>query len=118
MDLSNLNKYVQQECYQSPTWAEAIADNVAQEAKYFTVVDAAKGYHQWPLDEESQLFTTFIGHFKYLRAPYGLSSIAEHYNCHTVEAFEGLMGFRQMVDDIVVYDKDIDSHLAHVRPFL
>ena len=60
VDLSHLNKYVQREWYQSPTPAEAVADITAEEAKYFTVVDAAKGYHQCPLDKESQKYTTFI----------------------------------------------------------
>ena len=81
----------------------------AEEAKFFTVIDAMKGYHQCPLDEESQVLTTFItpfGHYKYLRALYGLSSIAEHYNCCMAEAFEGLKGLRRVVDDIVIYDKD------------
>ena len=97
VDLSRLNKYVRRERYQLPTPAEAIADITADEAKYFTVIDAAKGYHQCPLDKESQLYTTFItpfGCFKYLRTPYGLSSIAEHYNKWMAEAFEGLTGFR------------------------
>ena len=62
VDLSRLNKYVQQERYQSPTPAETIADIAAKEAKYFTVVDAVKGYHQCPLDEESQLYTMYIHH--------------------------------------------------------
>ena len=118
VDLSRLNKYVQQERYQSPTPAKAIAEIATEEAKYFTVVDAAKRYHQCPLDEESQLYTTFInpfGCFKYLRAPYGFSSIAEH--C-MAEAFEGLMGFRRIADDIVIYEKDVESHLAHVRQFI
>ena len=56
-----------------------------------------KGYHQCPLDEESQALTTFItpfGHFKYLRALYGLSSIVEYYNCRMAEAFKGLYGFK------------------------
>ena len=85
------------------------------------VINAAKGYHQCPLDEESQLYTTFItpfGRFKYLRAPYGLSSIAEHYNRHMAEAFEGLSAFRRGVDDVVIFDKDKDSHVAHVKQFL
>ena len=70
IDLSCLNRYVWRERYQSPTPAEAIADITADDAKYFTIIDAAKGYHQCSLDEESQLYTTFIalfGRFKYLQ---------------------------------------------------
>ena len=121
VDLSRLNRYVRRERYQSPTPAEAVADIAAEEAKYFTVLDAMKGYHQCPLDEESQVLTTFItpfGRFKYLRAPYGLSSIAEHYNRRMAEAFEGLSGFRRVVDDIVIFDKDKGSHKEHVRQFI
>ena len=88
---------------------DAVADIAAGEALCFTVLDAAKGYHQCPLDEERQLYyTTFItsfGRFKYLRAPYGLSSIAEHYNRRMAEAFEGLTGFCRIVDDIVIFGK-------------
>ena len=89
------------ERYQSPTPAEAVADIVASEAQVFTVLDAKKGYHQCLMDEQSQLLTTFLtpfGRFKYKRAPYGLSSIAEHYNRRMAEAFEGLSGFRRVVD--------------------
>ena len=121
VDLSHLNKYVRRERYQSPTPAEAVADITADEAKYFTIIDAAKGYHQCPLDEASQLYTTFItpfGHFKYLRASYGLSSIAEHYNRRMAEAFEGQTGFRRVVDDVIIYDKDIESHVEHIKQFL
>ena len=85
------------------------------------MIDAAKGYHQCLLDEENQLYTTFItpfGHFKYLRAPYGLSSIAEHYNHRMQEAFEGLSAFCRIVDDVVIYDKDRTSHITHVQQFL
>jgi len=102
----------------SPTPAEAVADIAAQEA---TVIDAMKGYHQCPLAVESQELTTFItpyGRFKYLRAPYGLSSIAEHYNRRMAEALEGLTGYRRIVDDIVIYDKDPQQHVAHVKQFL
>ena len=121
VDLSRLNQYVQRERYMSPTPAEAVADIAAGEAKCFTVLDAAKGYHQCPLDEESQLYTTFITpfwRFKYLRAPFGLSSIAEHYNRRMAEAFEGLIGFRRIVDDIVIFDKDVQTHADHVKQFL
>jgi len=121
VDLSRLNHYVKRERYQSPTPAEAVADISANKAKYFTVIDTAKGYYQCPLDEESQLYTTFItpfGRFMYLRAPYSLSSITEHYNRRMAEAFEGLLAFRRVVDDIVIYDKDKESHITHVKQIL
>ena len=121
VDLSKLNKFVVRERYMSPTPAEAVADIAAKEAKYFTVIDAAKGYHQCPLASESQELTTFItpyGRFKYLRAPYGLSSIAEHYNRCMAEALEGLTGYRRIVDDIVIFDKDPQQHVMHVKQFL
>ena len=67
------------------------------------------------------MYTTFIapfGRFKYLRAPYGLSSIAKHYNRRMAEAFEGLTGFRRIVDDIVIFDKDVQTYADHVKQFL
>ena len=122
VDLSHLNRYVIRERYQSPTPAQAVADIAASEAKIFTtVLDALKGYHQCPLDQESQTLTTFItpfGRYKYLQAPYGISSISEHYNCGMTEAFSGLSGFRRIVDDFVIYDSNITEHINHVKQFL
>ena len=33
-------------------------------------------------------------------------------------SFEGLVGFRHVVDDVVTYDRDIESHMQHVKQFL
>ena len=69
VDLSHHNKYVKRERYQSATPSQAVADIHANHTKIFTKLDAMKGYHQCPLDDESQLLTTFItpfGRFKYL----------------------------------------------------
>ena len=122
VDLSHLNKYVKRARYQCSTPAEAVeADITSHNAKVFTKLDALKGYHQCPLDEDSQLLTTFItpfGRFKYLRAPYGISSISEHYNRRMDEAFSGLTGYRRVVDDILIYDSDSTLHAEHVRQFL
>ena len=119
--LSRLNRFVKCERYQSATPAQAVADISAENAKIFTKLDALKRYHQCPLDEVNQLLTTFItpfGRFKYLRAPYGISLISEHYNRRMDEAFAGLTGYRRIVDDVVIYDSDPSQHLDHVRQFL
>ena len=118
MDLSRLNRYVKRERYQSSTPAQAVADIAAEEAN---PVDVLKGYHQCPLDEASQILTTFItpfGRFQFLRAPFGISSIPEHYNRRMDEAFAGLEGYRRIVDDVVIFDKDKEQHESHVRQFL
>ena len=114
VDLSHLNRFVVRERYQSLTPAQAVADIAASDAKYFTVIDALKGYHQCPLDQHSQPLTTFItpfGRFKYLRAPYGISSISEHYNRRMTETFKELSGFIRVVDDFVIYDGNITDHM-------
>ena len=121
VDLSHLNRFVKRERYQSSSPAEAVADMAESNAKFFTILDARKGYHQCPLDAQSQSLITFItpfGRFKYLRAPYGISSISEHYDRRMAKAFAGLSGFRRIVDDIVIYDSDATQHANHVRAFL
>jgi len=120
VDPSHLNRYVHREQYQSCTPAQAVADIAATKAKFFTALDALKGYHQCPLDHDSQALTTFItpfGRYKYLCAPYIISSISEHYDCRMAEAFTRLMGFRRVVD-VIIYDSDEDQHAAHVWQFL
>ena len=121
VDLLKLNKFVRRERYPSVTPAEAVADIAQAKAKHFTVLDALKGYHQCPLDKDSQKLTTFItpfGRFKYLRAPYGICSISEHYNRRMDEALAGMKDFRKIVDDVVIFDQNEQEHVEHVRQIL
>ena len=53
----------------------------------------------------------------YLRAPYSISSISEHYNQRMDEAFQGITNIRKIVD-VIVYDQDKQQHLDHVREIL
>lgn len=83
--------------------------------------DALKGYHQCPLAEDSQLlmtFTTPFGRFAFCRMPYRVTSISEHYNRRMDEAFEGMSGFRKVVDDVIIFRCTRSEHLQHVREFL
>ena len=121
IDFIPTNKYVKRENYYSKTPAEEVRDIAQSGARFFTSLDAIKGYHQCPLDEESQDLTTFItpfGRFKFLRAPYGICSISEHYNRRMDEAFQGLSGIRRVVDDVLIFDKDKTEHEKHVREVL
>ena len=122
VDFSVLNKYVKRELYTtSPTPIDAIADISQQQAKYFTVINALKGYHQCPLDQHSQLLTTFMtpfGRYKFLRAPFGICSISEHCNRRMDKALREFKHYRKIVDDIVIFDSNFDERIAHVKQFL
>ena len=114
MDLSRLNKHVRRERYQSPTPAEEVAPIVGKRAQWFTVVDAAKGYHQCVLAEESRLLTTFttpFGRYAFKRAPYGVASISEHYNRRMDEALQGMSeNYRKVVvDDVVIFSSTLED---------
>ena len=61
---------------------------------------------------------TPFGRYKFLRALFGICSISEHYNRRMNEAFTGLCNYRRIVDDVIIFDRDRSTHLAHVRQFL
>ena len=118
IDFRQLNQYVKRERYVSPTPHELISNARLEDCRFFTVVDARKGYHQIPLDEESQQFTTFItpfGRYCYLKAPYGISSISEHFNRRMDEALRDLPRVHHIVDDILVASTSWQQHVEDVN---
>ena len=71
LDPRHLNKAIKREHFQLPT-IEHITTRMAN-AKWFTKLHANRGYWQIPLDEESQLLTTFsapFGRFCYQVTPF------------------------------------------------
>ena len=79
-------------------------------AKYFTTLDAASGFWQIPLHEDSQLLTTFItpfGRYPFRRLPFGINSAPEIFQRKMVELLTGLEGVEVIIDDI--YDITDDN---------
>ena len=60
---------------------------------------------------KSSTYNTPFDCFSYLRAPYCLLSLAEDYNHHMAEAFEGLSRVRRVVNDVIIFHKDEVSHV-------
>ena len=88
------------------------------EARYFAVFDTLKGYHQCPLEPQSQPLTTFItpfGRYMYKRALYGVSSISEHYNRRMDQCLHDLPGMKRLVNDVIVYGRTREKLLHRVR---
>ena len=107
----DLNKAVKREHYQLPTREEIEAEMGG--AKYFSKLDAANGFFQIELEEESAKLCTFatpFGRFFFNRLPMGLTSSPEVFHRTVSQILEGLEGVRNFIDDIVVWGSTLDEH--------
>lgn len=116
VDLTKLNPYVIRPLHPLITPKDAVSQ-IPNGMRYFTVLDARKGYWQMELAPESQNLTTFLtpwGRYKFLRAPMGLSSTGDEF-CHQGDkALSGLGNLQKVVDDSVVYDENFPAHIQRI----
>ena len=113
VDLKRLNVAVRREHLMLPS-LEDISPKLAG-SKVFSTLDAASGFWQIPLDESSQLMTTFItpfGRYAFRRLPFGISSAPEIFQRKMSSLLEGLSGVEVIMDDILVYGRDLEEHDA------
>ena len=93
VDLKQLNTAVRREHHMLPS-LEDIAPELAG-SKVFSTLDAASGFWQIPIYEDSQLLTTFItpfGRYAFCRLPFGISSAPEIFQRKMSTLLEGLDG--------------------------
>ena len=87
----------------------------------FSKLDANSGYWQIPLEEESQLLTTFNtpqGRYCFTRMPFGITSAQEIFHKRINEAFEDLEGVETDIDDILVWGTNTKEHDECLRKVL
>ena len=85
------------------------------------MLDAYNGYHQVPLDEEGPKLTTFItefGRFQYLRVPQGHLASGDAYTRRYDDIISDVPRKHKIVDDVLLYDKDIEEAFYHVFDYL
>ena len=86
--------------------------------KYFTTLDSRHGYWQIPLDEASSKLTTFItpwGVYHFRRNVMGLISAGDEHNRRGDEALAGLENVQKVVEDVLIYDTDLEARVGRVR---
>ena len=87
----------------------------------FSKLDAAQGFFQLPLSSESSELTTFItpfGRYKYQRVPMGTSLGPEIFQKKITELLQGLENVDAIMDDIIVYGRDMADHDAKLNNVL
>ncbi|XP_045024067.1 uncharacterized protein LOC116923346 [Daphnia magna] len=119
IDPSSLNKAVLRQHYSIPTVEQLFAK--IGKAKFFCSLDAAQGFYQIPLSEESSYLCTMAtprGRYRFLRMPFGLKSAPEVY-LHTMsELFGDLTGVITYFDDFLVTGESMEELQTNLRQVL
>lgn len=119
VDLKVLNKAVKREKYVLPT-VDDILPKLAG-AKVFSLLDAASGFWQIPLDPNSAKLTTFItpfGRYYFNRLPFGITSAPEIFQREMTELLKGHEGVAVYMDDILIYSNTPEEHEVRLQKTL
>jgi hypothetical protein len=118
VDYRKLNEKTVGNAYPLPDITE-ILDQLGQ-AKYYSCVDLAMGYHQLdmnPEDIDKTAFSTKAGHWAYKRMPFGLKTAPATFQKLMNTVLCGLTGSRcfAFLDDIVIYANSVEDHDRKLR---
>jgi len=84
-------------------------------AKYFSCLDCFPGFHSVKVkaeDAHKTAFSSDIGHYQFVRMPFGLKNAPAKYKRLMNTVLSGLQGTRCFVymDDIVIYGSNLSDH--------
>lgn len=121
VDYRGLNKITRKNRHPLPLVTQ-ILDQLTG-CKHFTKLDLKDGYHQIRIrkgDEWKTAFRTRYGHFEYLVMPFGLANAPATFQAYVNKALAGLVDDFCVVylDDILIFSKDRESHVEHVKQVL
>jgi hypothetical protein len=119
VDLRKMNDLTIKTVYPLPLIADfldSIGGSEGKKIEYFTTLDAAQGYYQIPLEENSRDYTAFATHsgtYRHTRLPMG--------HCNSSQIFMSTMNnlFRKLLyknvliylDDILIFSSSLEEHM-------
>ena len=120
VDFRRINKETVPDSYLMPRVEEII--DCLGEAKYLSVLDLNKGFHQVPMkqdDIEKTAFCTPWGKYEYLFMPFGLRNAPSTFQRLMDLVLNDMLDFsRAYIDDVVIFSNSWKEHLQHLKAVL
>jgi len=121
IDFRKLNELMIGDSFPLPNITD-ILDQLGN-AKYFSTLDLASGYHQIPMatnDKQKTAFSTPYGHYEFNRMSFGLKNAPATFQRLMNSVLTGLQGLKCFVylDDIVIYVASLEDHNKRLKEVL
>ena len=119
LEPSNLNRAVMREHFPMQTVEDVISR--MPNAKVFSVLDANHVLRQVKLAKDSSKLATFntpFGRYSYKRLPFRIALAPEVFQNVMFHLFRDIEGVEVIVDDLVVWGKDVEQHDVRLRKML
>lgn len=118
VDYRRLNKITVKDHFPLP-FIDELVDAMGG-ARYFSTLDAASGYWQVPMHEDSIRkagFVTKYSVFDWCILPFGLTTAAATFQRLMTRILQPLLGtcVHVFIDDIIVYSRTMEEHVAHLE---
>ena len=88
-------------------------------AKVYTTLDLRSGYYHIKLGKGSHAKTAFVtpfGKYEFNMVPFGLAQAPTYFQALISKVLKGLHSFTMAyLDDIIIFSKDEEEHLEHLR---
>ena len=122
-DYRVLNTMTEDETYPMPTARSLFLYMAYRKPVIFTAIDLLSGYHQCDLHPDSRKYSSFespSGVWQWTRVPFGLRQSPWQFTKIMSMALGGLMPRTCLayLDDIIVFDPTVESHIANVEKVL
>ena len=118
VDYRELNKRTQKNSYPLPL-PDEVQEKIGK-SQVFSKLDCRKGFWQVPLCTEDQHKTAFspgpgMGLYEFTHLPFGLTGAPGTFQLLMDHVLRGLDYVIVYVDDILVFSKDVDTHILHLE---
>ena len=118
VDYRRLNDVTKKDAHPLPRIDDIF--DALREAKYFSTLDLASGYHQVFVETQDQEKTGFVtpwGQYKYTVMPFGLCNAPATFQRLMALVFSGLIGIDCLIylDDIIIFVQTFDVHIIRLE---